>query len=78
MRRPLKVKAPSAHAPLRKAATSGSAVSRRNFPAWIDASDGDAFSTNTVTPRVRDALVLRKVTRKPAQTGGTSGGRTVR
>jgi len=78
MRRLLKVKAASAHAPLRKAATSASAASRRNFPAWIDASDGAAFSANTVTPRVRDALVLRKVNGKTAQPGGTSDGRTVR
>lgn len=64
MRRNVKVKTVSPHVPLRKAALSATAASRRTFPAWIDASDGPAFPATAVTPRVRDALVLRTVTRK--------------
>jgi len=36
------------------------AAPRRAFPAWIDAGPGPAFAA-IVTPRVRDALVLRLV-----------------
>lgn len=46
------------------AARALSAVARRSFPAWIDASErGVAFSATTVMPRVRDSLVLRVVHR---------------
>lgn len=61
MRRNVKVKALSTRVPLRKAAMSASSASRRPFPAWIDAGDGAAFSATAVTPRLRHALVLRKV-----------------
>ena len=63
MRRNIKVKALSTRVPVRKAALSASAASRRPFPAWIDANDGPAFPV-TVTPRVRNALVLRTVSKK--------------
>lgn len=68
MRRAAQVKPASAGLPRRKSALSASAASRRVFPAWIDAADGAAFSTKkVVTPRVRDALVLRTVPlKKPA------------
>lgn len=64
MRRNVKVKALSTRVPLRKAAMSASAASRRTFPAWIDAEDGAAFSVSAVSPRVRDALILRTVSKK--------------
>ena len=48
--------------PLRKSALSATAASRRSFPAWIDADDTSvAFTARTVSPRVRDGLVLRIV-----------------
>ncbi|MDP3073751.1 MAG: hypothetical protein Q8N18_25935 [Opitutaceae bacterium] len=65
--RPLpKVKALSTRVPLRKAAMSAAALSRRPFPAWIVADDGGvSFSARTaISPRVRDALVLRTVAKK--------------
>ena len=62
MRRTAKVKIVAGRTPLRKAALSASAASRRGFPAWIDASErGVAFNAATVVPRVRDGLVLRVV-----------------
>jgi len=54
--------------PLRKAATTASAASRRAFPAWIDAADGSTFSATTVTQRVRNSLILRTVTKRKAAT----------
>ena len=60
MRPTIKVKALSAHVPLRRAAMSASAVSRRLFPAWISDDDaGVAFPARTASPRVRHSLVLR-------------------
>ena len=53
---------------------SASAASRRNFPAWIDAGEGAAFSVTAVTPRVRDALILRKVQKKSANPRSASDG----
>lgn len=66
MRRHLKVKSASSHVSLRKTATSGSAASRRNFPAWIDAGEAAVVFTaaRRATPRVRDGLVLRSVSKK--------------
>lgn len=66
MRRTLKVKALATRVPLRKAAMSASAASRRPFPAWIVADEGGvAFPAKAlVMPRVRDGLVLRRVSRK--------------
>jgi hypothetical protein len=66
MRRVAKVKALATHVPLRKAVVTGSAASRRGFPAWIDAAEGVvAFPAKAAaTPRVRDGLVLRKVSKK--------------
>jgi hypothetical protein len=80
MRRTTKVKALATSVPLRKTATSSSTAARRNFPAWIDATEGIvAFPARTVTPRVRDGLVLRTVSRKkPAKPEGSAnvhGGR---
>lgn len=50
---------------LRKTATSASASARHSFPAWIDADEtGVVFSAvRSATPRVRDGLVLRKVSK---------------
>ncbi len=66
MRRNAKLKVASNRIPLRKSVTSGSAASRRNFPAWIDAGEVSAtFSAaRSATPRVRDGLDLRRVTGK--------------
>jgi hypothetical protein len=66
MRRAVKVKTPASHVPLRKAAMTASAASRRAFPAWIaDDENGLAFPVRAAaTPRVRDALVLRTVSKK--------------
>ncbi|HVS54415.1 MAG TPA: hypothetical protein VHD62_18810 [Opitutaceae bacterium] len=76
MRRHLKVKALATGVPLRKAATSGSAASRRAFPAWIDAGDGAAFSATAVRARVRSSLVLRTVGKsKSAKPGNVSDDR---
>lgn len=57
---------------LRKGTSASTVGSRRAFPAWIDASEhGLPFPAVTVTPRVRDGLVLRKVAKgKP---GGAKG-----
>jgi hypothetical protein len=66
MRRVVKVKTNAALIPLRKAVTTASAAARRGFPAWIEADDGPvALSVKAAAmPRIRDALVLRKVSRK--------------
>ncbi len=66
MRRLPKVKAHSTRVPLRKAAMSASALSRRPFPAWIAADEGGvAFSARTaVSPRVRAGLILRAVAKE--------------
>lgn len=66
MRRLPKVKAHSTRVPLRKAAMSAAALSRRPFPAWIAADEGGVtFSARAaVSPRVRAGLVLRVVSKK--------------
>jgi hypothetical protein len=68
MRRNAKLKVAANRIPLRKSVTSGSAASRRGFPAWIDAGEPTvAFSAaRSATPRVRDGLVLRRVSQKKA------------
>ncbi|MSU49982.1 MAG: hypothetical protein EXS37_13000 [Opitutus sp.] len=65
MRRAVKIKAPANRIALRKAALSASPASRRPFPAWIVADEsGVAFPARAlVTPRVRDGLVLRVVSK---------------
>lgn len=78
MRRPVVVKRLSARALKRRSAVSASVAARRSFPAWIDAGDqGIALSAGLVLPRVRDALVLRVVSRRKdakAKGGGHAGG----
>ena len=64
MRRTVKVKTHSTRVPLRKAAMTATAVSRRPFPAWIVDDAGFAFPARAVSPRVRHGLVLRAVTKK--------------
>ena len=66
MRRPVKVKALSTRVPLRKTAKTATGTTRRPFPAWIDVDEGGvAFpARGGATPRVRDALVLRAVSKK--------------
>lgn len=73
MRRAVKIKPLANRVPLRKSALSASAASRRPFPAWIAADEsGVAFTARAaVTPRVRDALVLRTVAKKKST--GTKG-----
>ncbi len=71
MRRTSKIKPVSTRIPLRKAVTSGSAASRRHFPAWIDSGDrARLVMASIVTPRVRDGLVLRAVPTKRNASGG--------
>ena len=76
MRR-VKVKTLATRIPLRKAAMSASAASRRAFPAWIVADEGGvAFPAKAaVTPRVRDGLVLRRVSKKKASKARAAGGK---
>ena len=38
---------------------------RPAFPAWIDSDSGLAFHATVGTPRVRDSLILRLVSKKP-------------
>jgi hypothetical protein len=75
MRRLVKVKALATQVPLRKAAMSASAASRRPFPAWIDADEGAvAFSAKAAaTPRVRAGLVLRAVSKNKSFRAKGSG-----
>ena len=81
MRRINKVKALATRSLSRKAVLSASAAARRPFPAWIadDEAGGVAFPAKAiVTPRVRDGLVLRVVTKqkpsseKPASAKGST------
>ncbi len=64
MRRHAKVKSVASRT-VRKTATSASAAARRNFPAWIDASEGPVVfhAGRRATPRIRDGLVLRTVSK---------------
>lgn len=68
MRRTSKAKVAVVRVPLRKSTAVAAIVPiapRRAFPAWLDASErGVAFSATSVTPRVRDGLVLRVVGQK--------------
>lgn len=74
MRRTIKVKTSVTSIPLRLSALSAPAAPRRGFPAWIDSEErGVVFSARTVTPRVRNALVLRKVRKnRPAAPANSS------
>ena len=75
MRRAIKIKTPALGASLRKAAQTAAAASRRRFPAWISADDGaPALPAVAVTLRVRDALVLRTVSKKKATNAKRSAG----
>jgi hypothetical protein len=56
---------------LRKAAASGASAARKAFPAWEDAAEG-LVGWSTVTPRVRDGLILR-----PVRCGRSAGGRAL-
>jgi len=80
MRRPVKIKPLAARAMLRKSALTATAAARRGFPAWIDAGErAVAFPAVNVTPRVRDALVLRAVMmRKPTPTKGSRNANATR
>jgi hypothetical protein len=81
MRRVVKVKTPASHVPLRRAAMTASAASRRTFPAWIAADEnGIAFPARAAArPRVRDALVLRAVSKNKLSSGkGSNHGAGVR
>lgn len=74
MRPSTKITVSVARFPLRKAAAS-TAAPRRAFPAWIDANDAGAVPNLTVTPRVRDGLILRVVPKgKPVSSKGASHG----
>ena len=77
MRRASKVKPLAAGLPLRKSALSASAAARRPFPAWISAEDsGVSFAAKAaVTPRVRDGLVLRRVSKKKVPAVRGAGGK---
>jgi hypothetical protein len=79
MRRSVKVKALATRVPLRKAANSA-AASRRPFPAWIEDEDAVAFPAKAgATPRVRDGLVLRTVSKnKTSSAKGSSHASSMR
>jgi hypothetical protein len=71
MRRPVVVQRLSARALKRRSAV-GSAG--RAFPAWIDAdAPAVAPSAPLVLPRVRDALILRVVSRRKGDRGKGGG-----
>ncbi len=78
MRRPVVVKRLSARALKRRSAVGAPAAARRYFPALIAAGDeGVTLSAGLVLPRVRDALVLRVVSRgkgAKAKGGSDAGG----
>ena len=63
MKNSAKAKVSAVQASLRQVAAAFTL--RPAFPAWIDADSGLAFSATVVTPRVRDSLVLRLVSKKP-------------
>lgn len=80
MRHSVKIKSGSQHVPLRKAVLTASAAARRGFPAWIDSDERIAsFPATVVTPRVRDGLVLRTVSKaKPRKAKGLTDGASSR
>jgi hypothetical protein len=80
MRRPVKVKALATRVPLRKAALTAAPASRRPFPAWIGDEDAIAFPAKAgATPRVRDGLVLRTVSKnKTSSAKGSSHASSMR
>jgi hypothetical protein len=50
---------------LRKSTLTANPAARRPFPAWIDASDRQApFPARTAHPRLRDSLVLRRISKQ--------------
>ena len=63
MKNSAKAKVSAVQASLRQVAAAFTL--RPAYPAWIDADSGLAFSATIVTPRVRDSLVLRLVSKKP-------------
>ena len=75
MRRPVVVQRLSARALKRRSAVGAPG---RAFPAWIDAGEtAVAPSAPLVLPRVRDALVLRTISRRKGgrgKGGGDAGG----
>jgi hypothetical protein len=77
MRRPVVVKRLSARALKRRSAVGAPAAARRYFPALIAGDEGVTLSAGLVLPRVRDALVLRVVSRgkgAKAKGGSDAGG----
>lgn len=67
-----KIKTLATRVPLRKAATTASAASRRSFPAWIDADERGVSFPAVATPRVRDGLILRAVAKNKTAGGKSS------
>lgn len=63
MKNSAKAKVSAVQASLRQVAAAFAL--RPAYPAWIDADSGLTFSATVVTPRVRDSLVLRLVSKKP-------------
>ena len=63
MKNSAKAKVSAVQASLRQVAAAFTL--RPAYPAWINADSGLAFSATVVTPRVRDSLVLRLVSKKP-------------
>ncbi len=76
IRRNAKLKVTTHRIPMRKTVTSATAAARRSFPAWIDAGEATAAFTAArgATPRVRDGLVLRRVSRKKSTERRTARG----
>ncbi|MDO8540938.1 MAG: hypothetical protein Q7S40_10925 [Opitutaceae bacterium] len=80
MRSAAKTKPIASRLRARKSALSATAAARRIFPAWIDADERVvSFAAAAAQPRVRDALVLRKVAKKKsAGRKGTNHGSDAR
>jgi hypothetical protein len=78
MNRAVKVKALATWVPLRKAAMTASAASRRPFPAWLEGDDDVVAFPAKATPRIRAGLVLRVVSKNKLSSakGSRHGDRT--
>ena len=64
MKNSAKAKVSAVRSSLREVAAAFNTL-RPTFPAWVDSDSGLAFHATVVTPRVRDSLILRLVSKKP-------------
>jgi hypothetical protein len=66
MARSSKVKPVVTRTHLRKSTLTANPAARRPFPAWVDANERQApFPARAAHPRLRDSLVLRRVSKQP-------------